>query len=170
MRRTLILFATQLVLWTLVFQLNHVLTGWRIYLFVGSLFVVYSALTQPLRVGLAATLLGGLICDAQSSPETFGALTLLFAAAHVALFNLRDRVPRDDTIGRTVVALLANLALFLTFSFVQIGFSPAPAAAWPRLLMDLLCSQLFLTLVAPWVFAFQERALVIGGAERETLA
>ncbi len=162
------LFATLLVLWALVAQLNHVLADARVYLFPAALFIAYAALMFPLPAGLAVTLLGGAVCDA-NSPVAFGTHLLLFAAAHTVLFHLRERLPREDTIGRTVVALLANLALFLAFSFLQIGASPAPGAAWPRLLVDLVCTQVFLALVAPWFFALQHRALVFARVEREPL-
>jgi rod shape-determining protein MreD len=166
MRLAFTVALTLALLWALVAQVNHVLTGVRVYLFVGSLFLTYAALKLRLHAGLGATLLGGLICDA-NAPVDFGTHTLLFAAAHAIVFNLRDGLPRDDTIARVIVALLTNLALFLVFSFIQIASSPAPAAAWPRLIVDLLCSQVFLALVAPWFFALQHRSLVLVRAERE---
>ncbi len=170
MRRTLVLAAALVVLWSVVSQANHLLTPLRVYLFTGGLFVAYAALTQPLRPGLAASILGGLVCDAQAPAGLFGAHTLLFAAAHLGIFQVRDRIPRDDTASRVVVALLANFALFLLLSFGQIRHSPAPAAAWPRLLADLLCSQVFLALISPWFFALQSRALVLTGVNREALS
>ena len=165
MRRALVIFFTLLLLWTLVAELNHALTGLRIYLFVGGLFVTYAALMLPLNVGLSASLLGGLLCDA-TAPVWFGTHLLLFAAAHAVVFHLRTRIPRDDTVARVVAALLANLAIFLLFSITQIGGSPVPAAAWLRLFADLACSQVFLVLIAPWFFALQGRALVLAGAEQ----
>jgi rod shape-determining protein MreD len=159
-RSTLIVFAALLVLWALVAQLNHVLAPSHIYLWTGGLFVTFGALVLPLRRGLVTVFLAGLVCDA-TAPIAFGTHALLFAAAHVVLFNLRDRVPREETIARVVIALLANLALFLVFSFLQIGDLPAPAAAWPRLIFDLVCSQIFIAVIAPWFFALQERALAL---------
>jgi rod shape-determining protein MreD len=102
--------------------------------------------------------MGGMLCDA-STPVAFGMHTLLFTAAHVFLFNVRDRVPRDETVGRVVIVLLTNLALFLVFSFIQITQFAAPATAWPRIIFDLVCSQVFLALISPWFFALQTRAL-----------
>lgn len=166
MRPALVTALTLLLLWSIVAQVNHALTDVRVYLFVGSLFVVHAALKLPLRCGLAATLLGGLLCDA-NSPVSFGTHTLLFALAHAVVFHLRDRLPRDDTIARLLVALLTNLGLFLVFSFIQIARSPAPAAAWPRLIADLVCSQVFLALIAPWFFALQYQALVLTRSTRD---
>jgi rod shape-determining protein MreD len=165
MRRSLILFATVVVLWALLAQLNHALAGLRIYIFGGGLFVAFVALTQPRRSGLATAFLGGLICDANSS-VVFGTHALLFAAAHVTLFHVRDRVPRDDNISAIIVVLLTNLALFLVFSFTQIHALPSPATMWPRLLFDLLCSQVFLGLITPWFFAFQAGSLSLARVSR----
>jgi rod shape-determining protein MreD len=160
MRRALILFLTLVVLWTIVAQVNHALSDLRVYLFVGSLFVVFAALTQPATEGLAVSLLGGLLCDA-NTPVKIGTHVLLFAAAHVAVFHVRDRVPRDDNVSAIIVALLTNLALFLLFSFTQIHASPMPAATWSRLVWDLLASQVFVALVTPWFFALQARSLAL---------
>ncbi len=169
MRRTFVTFLTLLLLWVVVAQTNHILAGTHVFLFVGGLFVTYAALQLPLRDGFAAVLLAGLLCDA-NVPVPFGLHTLLFAAAYAVISNLRDHLPREETVARVIVALLANLALFLVFSFVLIGRTPAPAAVWPRLIFDLVCSQIFLALVAPWFFALQARALVLAQVERDTLA
>lgn len=158
MRRALVTFATLFLLWTMVSQLNHSLASLRIYLWVGGLFITHAALHLPLRSGLAASLLGGLLLDSVS-PVAFGTHTLLFAIGHCLIFNIRDRLPREEATARVVIALFANLALFLVFSFLLIHRGPAPAAAWPRVVFDLICSQVFLTLVASWFFALQARAL-----------
>jgi rod shape-determining protein MreD len=84
-------------------------------------------LQLPLRAGLAVSLLAGLLCDANSQVMP-GAHVLLFAAGHAVVFHLRDRLPRDQTVTRVIIALLANLGIFLVFSFLLIGRSPAPAA------------------------------------------
>jgi hypothetical protein len=170
MRRALVIAGAQLLLWTIVSQANHSLTGLHLYVFVGGLYVAYAALTQPIGPGLAGSIIGGLFCDATSPASLFGTHTLLFAAAHLGVFHVRDRIPRDETASRVVVALLTNLALFLVFSFSQVHRSPAPADVWPRLLVDLAASQVVLTLLAPWFFALQARALVICRVDRESLA
>lgn len=168
MRHTTAIFLTLVILWALVAEANHALSGLRVYLFVGGLFMTYAALMLPWRAGLASSLLGGLLCDA-NSPVAFGTHLILYAAAFAIIVHLRERLPRDDTIARLIVALLTNLALFLLFSFTQIGGSPAPGEAWPRLFADLVCSQLTLALVAPWFFALQRHALLLAGAEREPI-
>jgi rod shape-determining protein MreD len=158
MRRTLLLFVSMFLLWSVVAELNHALSAWRVYIFTGALFVAWAALTQPLEVGLTASLLGALLCDA-NAPVLFGTHLVLFAAAHLLIHHIRERVPRDDRIACVLIVLFANLGLFLLFSFTQVHRSPSPATLWPRLFVDLACSQIVLALVAPWFFALQERLL-----------
>jgi rod shape-determining protein MreD len=165
MRRIFALSLTSLILWAVLAQVNHALTDFRVYLFAGALFVSFTALTQTLRSGLTASIIGGLICDA-NSPVPFGTHVLLFTLAHVTVFHIRDRVPRDDNVAAVVLALFTNFALFLVFSFTQIHISPYPAAIWPRLLMDLLCSQILVAVITPWFFALQARALDFAGPAR----
>lgn len=166
MRRALVLLATLLLLSVLIGQINHALSGLRIYLFVGALYVTHAALFQTPRMGLIMALLGGLICDA-TAPILFGTHAVLFGLAHAVISRLRDRIPRDDAISLIIVTLLANLALFLAFSFTQVHRSPSPNSVWPRLIFDLVCSQVFLTLITPWFLALQSRALVLAGVERQ---
>lgn len=169
MLRILALFIPLVLLWAIVGEVNHALSGLRVYLFCGALFVAFAALLQPRRRGLAAVLLAGLMCDA-ATPVAFGTHLLLFAAGHAVVFRLRERLPREDTITQIIVVLLLNLALFLAFSFTQIHRSPAPASVWPRLIADLLCSQVFLTLITPWFFALQARMLALARIPRDELA
>lgn len=163
MRRALVLFATTFLLWIIVSQLNHWLAPERIYLWIGGLVVTHAALFLPLRSGMAGSLLAGLLWDS-ATPVPFGTHALLFATAHALVFHLRDRVPRDETTAQVIVALFANLGLLLVFSFVLVQRGPAAAAVWPRAVFDLVCSQVFLALVAPWFFAFQARLLDVSDA------
>ncbi len=169
MLRLVLIFLSTLLLWAVTAQLNHALAPWRLYVFVGALAVTLPALTFSLRGGLLASFLGGLLFDAVA-PVTFGTHAILFGLTHAVVFNFRDRVPRDDTVSRVVIALFANLGLFLMFSFSQVARSPAPASMWPRLFADLACSQVCLALIAPWFFAIQSRALALADHERRRFA
>lgn len=169
MRRTaIVVFLAMLLLWLLVLQLNHYLAVWRVYLFVGGLLVTYAALRLPLRTGLLVTAGVGLLAEAGTG-LTPGTQLVLLCAAHALIYHVRDRVPRDQTVTRVLIALLTNLALFLVLSILLVGQGPVPAAMWPRLIFDLACSQVFVALVAPWFFAFQERALELAGATARRL-
>lgn len=160
MRRAAITFATMVLLWAVVGEINHALSSWHVYVWAGGLFILYPALALPLRDGMIATVLGGLLCDSTSGTP-FGTCTLLLAGAHAVIFNLRDRVPRDETAGRVVIALFANLALILIFSFIQVTRLPNGGAVWPRIVCDLICSQLFIALITPWFVALQVRVLEV---------
>ncbi|HTO03156.1 MAG TPA: hypothetical protein VL069_05605 [Opitutus sp.] len=160
MRRALVIFVTLVLLWAAVAELNHALSPRHVYLWIGGLFMTYSALTLSFRPGLIGTLCVGMLCDS-SAPIPFGTHALLFAAAHVIIFNIRDRVPRDETVARVMIAVVTNLVLFLVFSLFLISRFPSAATAWPRLGLDLLCSQLVIIVIAPWFFALQSGALEI---------
>jgi rod shape-determining protein MreD len=162
MRRALVVFLTLVLLWAIVALLNDALAGLHLYVFVGGLYVTYAALVLPERPGLVAVFLAGLLCDA-NAPVYFGTHALLFAAAHAVLCNLRDRLPHEETAGRVAIALLVNFGLLLVLSLSKIGGLPDPAASWIRIFADLFASQVFLTLIAPWFFALQERSLLLSG-------
>ena len=168
MRRTLVMIATSLILWTMVAQLNHVLSSSHVYVFVGGLFVAYAALTFPLRAGLIASLVAGLLCDA-AEPVSFGTFMILYATAHAVVYNLRNRIPRDDMLARVLVGLFANLGIFLALCFVQMFHAPALAAAWPRILFDLMISQIAIALFGPWFFSLQAKSLALLGRENDRI-
>ena len=169
MRRYPALLLPLLVLWAVDSEVNHALGGSQIYVFLGALYVVHAALFQRWRHAVVVAIFSGLMCDA-ARPVAFGTHMFLFLVALAAVHRVRERLPRDDSTSRVIVALLVNLGLFLAFSFTQIHRSPAPAAIWPRLIVDLLCSQVFLVLIAPWFFALQTRALTLARVPRETYA
>lgn len=160
-RRWLIPLLTMLLLWWLVAQINHYLAPHGAYLYVGGLLIIFGALRLSLRAGLAATLLAGLAIDAVE-PVPFGTHLLLLGAAHIILFRIRMRFPREEALFALIAALIANLALFLGVSFLLLSHHPAPWAAWPRLFADLGWSQLCLALIAPWFLALQQRAMELG--------
>src|ERR1700677_2274218 len=141
MRAAGVLFLTLYLLRALLAEANSALSGVHVWLFAGGLFVAYSALAFPFRPGFTATALGGLLCDSVS-PVPFGTHAALFATAHVVVYNLRERMQRDETVVRATVALAVNLALFLALSSGQIRHVPAGATVWPPLLSGLAWAEL----------------------------
>jgi rod shape-determining protein MreD len=161
-RTTFIIFACCVVLWVCVSQLNHYLAPLHLSVFAGGLLVTFSALRLNFREGWWASFLIGLLIDS-STAVPFGFHALLFAAAHVGVFHLRGRFPREETSFNVVVALLVNLALFIVITASLIHRSPTPADMIPRLLIDSLASEVLVLACAPWSFALQERALELCG-------
>lgn len=178
MLRIVLIFFTQVLLWMLLSEANHGLSGWHIYLFAGGLFVTFPALVLPLRSGLAVSFLGGLFCDASmpislDAPRLALSLAhthaLLFVCAHVIVFQIRNRIPRRQTVARVLVALFTNLAIFVFFSLVRLEHVPDLGSMWPRVIIDLAASQILLALIAPWFFALQKQMLALARYERDNL-
>jgi len=163
MQRLLPTLLPLVLLTLLVSQINHVLAPWHVSLFVGGLLVVFAALRLDFDPGFAAVFLTGLFCDA-ASPVRFGTHAFLFATAYTLIFSVRGRLPRGEMLVSLVFALLANLGIFIVLSIVLLARTPLPFGVWPRLLINLLCSQAFLALIA-WFFALQTRTLALAGFE-----
>jgi cell shape-determining protein MreD len=163
MRVTLVLFLTLFLLRALVAQANSALCGLHVWIFAGGLFVAYSALMVPFRQGFAASVLGGFLCDS-AAPVPFGTHAALFGAAHAAIYNLRERLQRDETAVRVVIVLAVNAAFFLVITLARVRHVPSAATVWPRLLSDFGWSQVTVALAAPWFFSLQLRSLELARA------
>jgi hypothetical protein len=156
--RVLLLFAASLLLLLLLGQLNHHLAAWQLHVWCGGLFVAFAGLRVAYGVGASAAFLAGLMLDS-TAPVPFGTQGFLFLAAHAVVFNIRARAPRDEVAVGVLVALLANLGLFLALGFLRIEAGADSARGWMRSFADLLVSQVVLALIAPWFFAIQQRLL-----------
>jgi rod shape-determining protein MreD len=165
--RWLLVFLANFLLWWLVGLLNHHLAGTTLHLYAGGLFVVYAALRLDRKHGLIAIALTGLLMDA-TSPVPYGTSVVLLGLVHATLLYGRQRFPREGALFGLVVALLANLFLFIALSFLLIGASPRPGSAWLRIFADLLASQVFLLLVTPWFLALQDQAMALVSIHPET--
>ncbi len=166
MRGAVVLFLSVYLLRALVAEVNSALSGAHVWIFAGGLFLAYASLMATFRQGLAVAVLAGLLCDALA-PVGFGTHAALFAVAHSLVYHFRERLQREETGVRVAVALLVNIGLFAALSFARIRVLPAVAAAWPRLLSDLLISEGAIVLVAPWFFALQASTLELARAPTE---
>lgn len=153
LRRLALLCAPLLLLWGIQTEVNHVLSSHQLFFFSGGLYVAFIALTQPFGAGLAAVLIAGLACDA-NAPVAFGTHAALFGLAHNIIHRMRDRIPKEDAVAGTLLALFTNFGLFLAFVAI---LSPGGAAPLPRLAADLVCSQVLVALAASWFAALQSR-------------
>lgn len=165
--RWLIVTLANLLLWWLTGLANHYVAGHAVFLYLGGLLITYAALRLDPKQGLIATLLTGLMVDALE-PVPFGTSLLLFSLVHVTVLYGRQRFPREGAVFGIVVALLANLFLFIALSFLLVGAGPRPASAWLRIFGDLFFSQLAIFLVAPWFLALQDRAMELAEIHPET--
>lgn len=157
-RQWLLMSGALLLLWALTAQINHYLTGHGVHLFVGALYVTFTALQFPARSGLLLSAAAGLLCDAVA-PVPPGTHLLLFAVAHALICKSRHRLPADHGTSQVIIALIANAALYLALSLILIVRQPVIAQLWPRLIWDLLLSEIFIALIGPWFFALQSRII-----------
>jgi rod shape-determining protein MreD len=150
------------LLWLIAAQANHYLALWHVSLFVGGLMVAFPALRLSYREGAWVSFILGLFLDA-GSPVPFGLHAFLLLLAHGIVFNARSRFPREENIVGLLVAVCANLGIFLAISIAFMVRGRLPMSVWPRLFLDCLASQVVIALITPWFFALQEHALEIGG-------
>jgi rod shape-determining protein MreD len=147
--------------WLLVFllgQVNHYLGAWALQIQFGGLLVTFAALRLDYRLGALAAFVSGLLLDA-STPLPFGTQGILLMVAHAVIYRVRPRLPREELVVQVIVALVANVALWLALALINLTSSPAATEGWERAIGDLLVSQLILALIAPWFFAVQSRFL-----------
>ena len=164
MLRLLLAFLPLALLILLVAQINHMLAPWHVYLYIDGLLVVFAALRLDFRPGLGAVFLAGLFADA-GEPVRFGTDAMLLAIAYVFIFSARRRLPLEEPLVGLTLGLIANLGIFLALSLLLFAHSPVLVGILPRLLVDLLCSQILLALIASWFFALQARVFALAGFE-----
>ncbi len=173
--RWLIVTLANLLFWWLTGLANHYLAvvhipligDSSIYLYLGGLLVTYAALRLDPAHGLTATVLTAFMVDSLE-PVPFGTSLFLFTIVHGTVLYGRQRFPREGAVFAIVVALLANLFLFIALSFLLVGTNPRPASAWLRIFVDLFFSQAAIVLVAPWFIALQDRAMELAEIHPET--
>ncbi len=173
--RWLIVFGCNLLLLWLVGLANHYLAYFSflwlehcsVSLYLGGLLVTYASLRLDSRHGWICTLLTGLAADSLTALP-FGTSLVLFGLVHAILLQGRQRFPREELVFAIVVALLANLFLYVAISFMLVGHNPRPAGAWARLFVDLLASQIAIAVLTCWFMSLQNRIFEFLGQHPET--
>ena len=173
--RWLIVLLANLLLWWMVGTANHYLSRFSflwmdycsIHLYIGGLFVIYSALRLAPNQGWIAVILTGLMMDSLE-PVPFGSNMILLGVVYATLLYGRRRFPREGSIFGIVVALFANLFLIIALSFLLVGASPRPGEIWLRIFFDLVASQFLILLITPWFLALQERSMEMARIHPET--
>lgn len=156
--RWLIVTLANLLLCWLTGLANDYLAGLSVFLYFGGLLVSYAALRLDTKQGLIATVATALMVDA-TQPVPYGTSLFLFSFVHAVILYGRHRFPREGAVFATVVALLANLFLFVALSFLLVGAGPRPGQAWVRVFGDLVMSQIAITLITPWFVALQDKTM-----------
>ena len=165
--RWLIVTLANLLLWWLTGLANHYVAGFAVHFYLGGLLLTYAALRLDPKQGLTATVLTSFLVDALD-PVPFGTSLVLFSLVHLTVLYGRQRFPREGAVFGIVVALLANLFLFIALSFLLVGTNPRPADAWLRIFCDLFFSQIAILVVAPWFLSLQDRAMDLAEIHPET--
>jgi rod shape-determining protein MreD len=165
--RWLIVTLANLLLWWLTGLANHYVAGFAVHFYLGGLLLAYASLRLDPKQGLIAMVLTSLLVDALD-PVPFGTSLFLFSLVHLTVLYGRQRFPREGAVFGIVLALLANLFLFIALSFLLVGTNPRPADAWLRVFCDLFLSQLAIVAIAPWFLALQDRAMELVSIHPET--
>ena len=160
MLRVLILFATQLLLWTILVVTNHQLAAWQLTIHAGGLFVVFAGLSMGPREGLWAALLSGLLLDA-GSPNPFGQQALLHGILFTLLLQYRPRLAHRETSVQVFVTLVINLLLYLLQYVLNYGVIADVGIQWERFFWDLAVSELVVGLCCPWLLSLQAKAVAL---------
>jgi len=164
MKTPFIIFLTLLGLQLICIEVNQAVSSYHLYLFAGGLIVSSVAFVLPFKQGLGSVFAVGLSYDAHASIY-FGTHALLFVAAYCVITHLRDRLPYDHLAGQVVVSLTCNLVLFIALTFLRIDLVAQPSTVWPRVGMDILISQIIVSIISPWFFSLQHRALELSNAK-----
>lgn len=165
--RWLIVSLANVLLWWLIGLANHYTADLAIHFYLGGLLVAYAALRLDPKQGMFVMIFTGLMVDAME-PVPFGSSLVLFMLVHAVVIYGRQRFPREGAVFGTVLALLANLFLFIALSFLLVGANPRPANAWLRIFADLFFSQGAILLITPWFIALQDRAMELMQIHPET--
>ncbi len=150
------MIVTGWILLTIMRQMNHVLSPLNISLWLGGLLVAYPALKLNPRTAFTSCFIIGLMMDTWS-PMKFGTHALLFGAAQIIIGRIRLRLATHEPTIELIVALIANLFMFIAMTFIAMGKSGGGSFSGLRLLTDLLISQVILVMILPWYFALQSR-------------
>lgn len=157
---------TLLLLFLLVAFISHRTSSFTapagLWVLLLGLLPAYAAIRFPLREGLAATFLVGLLADTQT-PLPFGSLAFLLTVTYCLAHAVRHRFRSRQNLWLVALAILLNSLLFLAISvlvMVRDGHLPGLLP----LLAALTASSLLLAVLGPWLITLGEHFLRLIGA------
>ncbi|MCH8475379.1 MAG: hypothetical protein LAT55_09145 [Opitutales bacterium] len=157
--RWTVLFLSSLVGWFFWREINHFLTPYHLSLYLGGLLITFGILRLPLYSGLIHSALVGAWLDAAAPTYPFGTGILVFSLLHLLVFTLRQKIPHDTSAWMILAALLINFLLFLFWTVYHYPLQIDPQGYLWRSLVDLIISQIAITIVAVWFFSLQNSLL-----------
>lgn len=170
--RWLVVFAGNIVFLLLVGQANHYLTdvSWlglargQMYLFVLGLPLAFAALRLNLASAVLATVGTALAVEA-GLPVTDGAVLLPASACVCVTIAFRAHFNRFEISTAIFAGLIMNLVMMIAITVVV---QRGGGVSLPRILVDLLLSQLALAGLTAWFFAAQTELLRVFGYDLDT--
>jgi len=170
--RWLVAFAGNAMFLWLVGQANHHftdlslgLTGVSVYVMLLGLPIAFVSLRLSLGYALVAGILTALVMEA-GLPIPHGQLFIPAAACICVTIALRGTFNRFDPASTLLTSLIINLVFFVTLT---LAMPPGDGSrAGVRLALDLLISQVLVTAIGGWFFAWQLALLKLFGFDLET--
>ena len=159
-RRTLIILATNGLLYFLLNQINAVLAPLSLHLSLDGLYLLFAALYMKTRQGLLVCLITALAVDA-TLPVSFGTHAILYCGALAFLLRSRSLLRRENARHVVFSALWSNFFIMLGLSLLAGKGMLGQTDFWLRFLADLAFSQLLLALLACWWVDAQRKTLLL---------
>ena len=152
--RTILLFASNVILLYLMLLVNSALASGSIYLCLLGPMIVVPALYLSHRSYFICTLVTGLWVDA-ALPAAYGLFTTCFLFAGAFIFQIRIRFRAEHNYHPILLAHGLNLFYLLVLAVFLGKDSWGSAAYWVQVLVTVLGSHVALLFVAPWFFNFE---------------
>jgi len=164
--KILILLATHGIWGFLIALWNDFLAILPIYFYLGGIFVILPAIRLDFARGFICTVLSGCFLDA-TLPIPFGFHACFLAIAYVALRTTDEKVLFSRRRIPVITALIINLALFLSLHiWFTIQLPEGGEILHARAFIDLICSELLLFAVFPWLMDLHLAFLTMIGIEK----
>lgn len=160
--RWILVFLANLLLISLVAELNHYLTPASLHVYMGGLLLTFSILRLQLRQGILANGVTALVLDAYN-PFSFGITFFLILICHTFVFSVRSNFARESIRSGLLVASGINLVLMLAYAILAFDDIPRAGTYWGRMTVDIFLSGIVVLLITPWFLSLQKTALAFIG-------
>jgi len=161
----LVLLSNALLLFLV--QLTNSMLSWTgLYVYLGGLYVLFSASFCHWRSGLLAVLATGLLYDAMH-PVPFGLSMALLGFAYLVALRVSPQIDPHSPLHFVLVGLVLNALLFLAMTLTLGRGYLGNGAYWAQAGLDFLASAVAVALVGHWFHGFQRLLFRLTGAPME---